>query len=170
MKRIICRKESKSKQRAAGPGVPVAEIPDAPNIVGMLLAHGAHTTQELGGSANQEPGLPQDSRKHLLAHKLVNYGKKLFCWETPVVATICTLHPPPWLADWGCDVPHGAQMLVQKAPSTQRVPSQNGIISLADQSTMCFLLGFPWRGGKRSAKLLPIPPSWCLGTTRYLKQ
>lgn len=76
MKRIICRKESKSKQRAAGPGVPVAEIPDAPNIVGMLLARGAYTTQELGGSANQEPGLPQDSRKHLLAHKLENYGKK----------------------------------------------------------------------------------------------
>lgn len=95
MKQIICRKESKPKQRTAGPGVPAAEIPDAPNIVGVLLARGAHTTQELGDSANKEPGLPQDSRKRLLAHKLENYGKKLFCWESPVVATICTLHPAP---------------------------------------------------------------------------
>lgn len=71
---------------------------------------------------------------------------------------------PHWLAEWGSGVPYGVQMLVQK------VHSQNGIISLADQSAVCFLLGFPWGGGKSSAKSPPIPLSWCWGNTRYLKQ
>lgn len=78
--------------------------------------------------------------------------------------------PTPGLQIGAVMCPMGHRCWCRRPPSTQRVPSQNGIISLAEQSTMCFLLGFPWRGGKRSAKLLPIPPSWCLGTTRYLKQ
>lgn len=68
MKHDICRKESKSKLRTAGPRL--AEILSAPESMGMLLAPAAHVA---GGAASQEPGLPRDSRDHLFLDELENY-------------------------------------------------------------------------------------------------
>ena len=119
MKQVICRKESKSKLRAAGPGVPAAEIPNAPYSMGMPLAPGACMAQELGSAASQEPGLPQNLRKPLLLGEWENYSKKLFCWDSPAVAIVWTLHPL-WFAEQGHGVPHGAWMLAQKRPPQPR--------------------------------------------------
>lgn len=166
MKQVICRKESESKLRVAGPGVPAAEIPSAPNVTGMLLAAGACVAQELG-AASREPGLPQDLRKRLLLGELENYGKKQFFWDSPALAIVWTLHPF-WLAEHGYGMPQGHRCWPRRPPLLQwQAPSQNETISLADQSSVCPLLGFPClessQVGKKSMDRKQTTGEWFWG-------
>lgn len=155
--RLFEEKESESKLRDAGLGVPAAEIPNAPNSTRMLLAPGApswlSSLAALLAESQDFPGI-RGNVCFLVNWKMT--ARSYFAETSPELQSSGHCNPTGLRSgDMVCPMGHICWPRRHIPQPKWQVPSQNETISLADQSSVCPLLGFPslensWVGKKKS--------------------